>query len=278
MCRFIAYLGKPMTLQHFLFEPENSLVEQSFDAKERKEPLNGDGFGIGFYVPELDPDPARFVSTTPAWNNRNLRYLAPKIRSSCMFAHVRAASVGDVMETNCHPFHFGRLLFMHNGHIGGFRRVKRRLREQLADPIYDWIEGSTDSEHLFALVLQQLGTTNDDPSLTQLRAALLAAMAQIIDLCRSVGESSIQLNLAITNGLSLVATRFAHPEDSVPNTLYTAHGSTLRDSSLGQLIPQDSNLVVSEKLNHDSTWSLVPKNHMVTIDRGICSVESICLP
>lgn len=65
MCRFIAYLGQPITLQHFVFEPENSLVTQSYDAKERKEPLNGDGFGIGFYVRELEASPAKFVSQHP---------------------------------------------------------------------------------------------------------------------------------------------------------------------------------------------------------------------
>ncbi|MGH7601638.1 MAG: class II glutamine amidotransferase, partial [bacterium] len=77
MCRFLAYLGKPIVLDKLLYQPKNSLVHQSYHAQERKEPLNGDGFGVGFYVPEIDPAPALFVSTTPAWSNRNLRYNAP---------------------------------------------------------------------------------------------------------------------------------------------------------------------------------------------------------
>jgi len=147
MCRFLAYLGKPIVLDKLLYQPKNSLVHQSYHAQEKKEPLNGDGFGVGFYVPELDPAPALFVSTTPAWGNRNLRYNAPKIRSHCIFAHVRAASYGEVAEMNCHPFQYNKLLFMHNGQIGGFKIVKRKLRQRLSDELYNWIQGTTDSEH-----------------------------------------------------------------------------------------------------------------------------------
>ena len=40
----------------------------------------------------------------------------PLCRSSLVFAHVRAASLGSsVTEANCHPFAFSRYLFMHNG-------------------------------------------------------------------------------------------------------------------------------------------------------------------
>ncbi|MGH7456197.1 MAG: class II glutamine amidotransferase, partial [bacterium] len=145
MCRFLAYKGAPITLDNLLFQPKNSLIHQSYKAQERPEPLNGDGFGVGWYVPELDPEPAVFVSTTPAWNNRNLRYNASKVRSGCIFAHVRAASVGSVSEANCHPFHYQKFLFMHNGNIGGFKVIKRHLRNRLSDELYDWIHGQPDS-------------------------------------------------------------------------------------------------------------------------------------
>jgi predicted glutamine amidotransferase len=116
-------------------------------------------FGVGWYVPE--PEPAVFVSTTPAWNNRNLRYNAFKVRSHCFFAHVRAASVGDVSEAHCHPFHYQQFLFMHNGGIGGFSTIKRTLRNRLSDELYNWIRGQTDSEHFFALFLNNLGNRQE---------------------------------------------------------------------------------------------------------------------
>ena len=100
MCRLLAYKGTPILLDDLLYKPKNSLVNQSLHAREIEEPLNGDGFGLGWYVPELNYEPITFVSVNPAWSNRNLRNLAPKMRTECMIAHVRAASVGEVSEAN----------------------------------------------------------------------------------------------------------------------------------------------------------------------------------
>lgn len=57
-------------------------------------------------------------------NNENLARLACKIISPLAFAHVRAAYPGmPVSEQNCHPFMWGRYLWMHNGVVGGFAQV-----------------------------------------------------------------------------------------------------------------------------------------------------------
>ena len=121
MCRFVAYVGNPIILDDVLYKSKNSLIQQSIRARETDEPLNGDGFGLGWYQQDIDPYPALFRSIQPAWNDPNLRYLAPKIRSNCFFAHVRAASSGDVSIDNNHPFHYQRMLFMHNGDIAYYK-------------------------------------------------------------------------------------------------------------------------------------------------------------
>lgn len=71
------------------------------------------------------PDgPCVFTSILPAWNNLNLIRLTEKIRSELVFAHVRAASPGfPISETNCHPWSFGKFLWMHNGYIAQFQKV-----------------------------------------------------------------------------------------------------------------------------------------------------------
>ena len=92
MCRFIAYLGHPLLISKLVTEPIHSLIHQSYHARERPEPLNGDGFGVAWFAPEFSPRPALFKDTTPAWNNENLREMAPVTRSRCILAHVRAAS------------------------------------------------------------------------------------------------------------------------------------------------------------------------------------------
>ncbi len=83
MCRFIAYKGEEVTLNDIVISPTNSLIEQSKDAKKRKKPLNGDGFGLSWYPTHNDPFPARFVSIEPAWSNQNLQQIASKVRSQC---------------------------------------------------------------------------------------------------------------------------------------------------------------------------------------------------
>src|SRR5437588_2246294 len=153
MCRFLAYKGSPILMDKLLYQPKNSLIHQSFEARERREPLNGDGFGIGWYVHDIAPTPVVYLSVRPAWNDFNLRSIAPRTRADCMFAHVRAASTGDVTEINCHPFNYNDLLFMHNGDIGGFDKLRRPLRRRLSDAVDQWIRGQTDSEHFFGLFL-----------------------------------------------------------------------------------------------------------------------------
>jgi len=156
MCRFIAYMGNPALLHDILVKPTNSLINQSMHAQESEHPLNGDGFGLGWYEHSIDDTPGLFKSTQPAWNNLNLVSLTGKIKSSLFFAHIRAASQGGVANDNCHPYSFNNLLFMHNGTIHGFQIIKRHIRKNLDDDIDDWIKGQTDSEHFFALFIQTM--------------------------------------------------------------------------------------------------------------------------
>jgi predicted glutamine amidotransferase len=73
--------------------PTHSIIHQSYGAKERTDysPLNGDGFGIGWYTldgmgdEEKCKTPCVFLSVTPAWNNLNLIRLAEKIKSPLFF-------------------------------------------------------------------------------------------------------------------------------------------------------------------------------------------------
>ena len=81
-----------------------------------------------------------------------------KISTECFVAHVRAASVGDVSESNCHPFSYKNLLMMHNGGVENFGLIKRKIREPLSNELYNWIKGQTDSEHIFAYLLNELFT------------------------------------------------------------------------------------------------------------------------
>jgi predicted glutamine amidotransferase len=44
---------------------------------------------------------------------------------------------------------------MHNGNVHGFTKIRRALLERLRDCLFEWLSGTTDSELLFALFLNQ---------------------------------------------------------------------------------------------------------------------------
>ena len=84
----------------------------------------------------------RVIRLDPAWNDGNLHGLSRVTRSSVVLAHVRAATAGlGVSQVNCHPFTNGRLAFMHNGAVGGFFEIKRKLQERLSDTAFAQIGG-----------------------------------------------------------------------------------------------------------------------------------------
>lgn len=271
MCRLLAYKGAPIIMDKLLYQPKNSLIHQSYDAQEIEEPLNGDGFGVGWYTPELEPTPAVFVSVFPAWSNRNLRYLAPKIKSSCIFAHVRAASFGDTSEANCHPFHFEKFLMMHNGSIEGFDTIKRAMRDRLSDESYAWVRGQTDSEHFFALFLDKIKAYGANYTAKDMAAALNEVVIDVEALKKAAKiKDGTYLNMVVTDGRYMVGTRFV-TTDEEPLTLYVSEGSRYEcEGGVCRMVPahpsEHAVLIVSEKLTTRSDWKKVPANHFVIVD------------
>jgi glutamine amidotransferase len=276
MCRLLAYLGTPIIIDKLLYQPKNSLVNQSINAREIEEPLNGDGFGIGWYVPEVNFEPVTFVSVNPAWSNRNLRNLAPKIKTECFIAHVRAASVGEVSESNCHPFQYKNLLMVHNGGVENFGLIKRKIREPLSDELYNWIKGQTDSEHIFAYFLNYL--LNDGKGVITPETVISAFEKTYVDLKKMMADVGITdaayLNMCVTNGLFFVATRYVSDPKEEPLTLYHSEGGryVVEDGVSQMIAPEDDDhavLVVSEKLTDDANWTLIPANHFVIVDHAL---------
>ncbi|ORE92100.1 glutamine amidotransferase [Aurantimonas sp. 22II-16-19i] len=147
MCRLLAYAGPPIFLDALLVEPRSSLIAQSMAARRAMTPVNGDGSGIGWYAER--PEPGLYRSIVPAWSDANLVSLCRQIRSPLFMAHVRAATSGEVSMANCHPFTDGRSLFTHNGQIGDYTRLRRRIDALIPDELYHLRRGSTDSEAIF---------------------------------------------------------------------------------------------------------------------------------
>jgi len=278
MCRFIAYLGKPIIAEELLIKPENSLINQSYHAKEMDEPLNGDGFGLGWYVKSIRKEPALFNSITPAWNNMNLKYNAGVIQSNCIIAHIRAATEGIISEVNSHPFKYNEYLMMHNGGILNFQKIRRDLLTRLADPFFEWIKGQTDSEHIFALLMQHMTNRRNGKKLplSAIADCFNQTFTELEDIKRKndLPEPSVY-NTVVTDGDRIIATRYSTDPDKAIRTLYYAYGEKyVCENNVCRMVPgglkPGSFLVVSEKLDQAADeWIEVPINHCLMIEKDL---------
>jgi glutamine amidotransferase len=261
MCRWLAYVGQPIFIDTLLFKPCNSLIHQSLSAQRGHVPTNGDGFGLGWYG-EL-PRPGLYRDTMPAWNDFNLRSLAEQIRSSLFFAHVRASTGTATARVNCHPFRHGRWLFMHNGKIGGWPMVRRNLEILIADDLYPFREGSTDSEVFFYLLLTN-GLERDP------EAAFRTSVRQVEGVMQAHGvDEPFRMTAALTDGERLMALRYS--SDGASPTLFHAAGGalTVDRGECRFTAARGSVLVVSEPLDGiDAVWHEVPEGRFLVVHDG----------
>jgi glutamine amidotransferase len=264
MCRWLAYSGSPVRIEDLLYKPEHSLIDQSLHSKLGAETTNGDGFGIGWYG--VGETPGVFHSVEPAWNDWNLRELAGHLESPVVFAHIRASSGTPVQQTNCHPFRHGQWLWMHNGLIGDFHRVKRDLVLRVDPELYPEIRGSSDSELFFFLALT-FGLEDDPPGAVEQAVGLIEAIG------REHGvEHPIQMTVATTDGRRVWGFRYSS-EGKSRSLFYSTDVSTLRQThpELPALrkLSDESRLVVSEPLRDvEGLWNEVPESSYGVIEEG----------
>jgi glutamine amidotransferase len=191
MCRWLAYSGTPIKLEELLLKREHSLIDQSLHSRMGATTTNGDGFGVGWY--DEGETPRLYRSVHPAWNDQNLRELAAGISSHLFFAHIRASTGSAIQETNAHPFRHGRWLWMHNGLIREFPRLRRELMFAIDESLFSSVAGTTDSETMFYLALT-FGLESDP----------IAAVARMVGFVEETGrkhgiEHPIQMTIATTD-------------------------------------------------------------------------------
>jgi predicted glutamine amidotransferase len=252
MCRWIAYKGRTIPLERYVTEPAHSLVRQSIDAKEALGATQGDGFGLGWYG--THPEPGLYREVRPAWSDENLKHLCRHIRAHLFFAHVRAATSTPTTRPNCHPFIHGRFMFMHNGSLGDWDLIRRKVEALIPDPYYRSRIGTTDSEAAFLAILG--ARTGKDPAETDMVGALTRTVARIADMVRESREpKAFRFTSALTDGETLCAVRYALPKEAA-NTLY------FREDE-GDVV------IASEPLDAErSVWTPVPANHLLIVPKS----------
>jgi glutamine amidotransferase len=268
----MAYTGDPILAHDLLFQPKHSIIDQSLHADLGHVTTNGDGFGIGWYGQDDTTTPAVYKGTHPAWNDENLREVAAQIRTSLLFAHVRASSGTPIQRSNCHPFRYGRWLWMHNGSLAGFQEVKRDLQMAVDPSMYRLIEGSTDTETLFFLALT-FGLTDDPP------AAVARAVGLVEDVGRRHGvEYPVHMTVATSDGDSIWVFRYSS-EKSTSSLYFSNDVSQVRelypDLEVLERLGGDTRFIVSEPLRDlPGAWTEVPEGSWARVRRGSQEIQS----
>ena len=288
MCRILSYLGAPVLLDHLLYAPDMSLLNQTIHARMLAM-LNLAGFGMAAWDPAShEPHaPFRYRTTQVALFDRNLKALASKLQPAALLAHIRGVaynSTVQINEQNVHPFRFDGvpLAMAHNGDLVDFRAMRFDLVRHVKPEFARLIQGSTDSEWLYALTVSAL----DNPYRVATPEEILAAITRALAIVREVRsqhgiDRSSSTNLIFCDGVNLVAVRFTFDfgksgDFSRPggaqlqgtNEFLSMWYSFGRDYGLhdnewkltGGAARADSVIVASEPLTGDfATWIEVPE-------------------
>ena len=264
MCRWISYQGNPIPLEVLLVEPEYSLITQSMASRLGPNPTNGDGFGVGWFG--RNNDPGVYRSIFPAWSDTNLNQLAHHIESPLFIAHIRRSTGTAVQQTNCHPFQHNNWIFVHNGLIRGFQKIRRDLVVAIDPKYFPEIRGNTDSELIFFLALT-FGLEKEPI------AAVEKAIGFIESLAYAQGEEHpIQMTLGFSDGQYLYAIRYSSEGDS--RTLFHSDDiSALRklypSGTRVDLFEEKARAVVSEPLSElPGIWKPIPESTALTMLDG----------
>jgi predicted glutamine amidotransferase len=150
MCRLYALQAThPTRMSCELLKAQNALIDQS--RTDTRGLSNPHGWGLA----SLNDGRARcFRQVQPASSSNGYRRASMRLSGTTLLAHVRRATVGTPRTENTHPFRHEDAFLIHNGHVPAFDEVRPRLLDRLSAERRQIIDGSTDSEHVFALLLQ----------------------------------------------------------------------------------------------------------------------------
>ncbi|KAF9122675.1 hypothetical protein BG015_005491, partial [Linnemannia schmuckeri] len=230
----------------------------------------------------------------------NLIRLADKIKSPLVFAHVRASTAGSVSESNCHPWQYGRLMFMHNGNIANFHLIKRKVQESLPDEIFLNVNGNTDSEWAFAVFLSQLKTPlQAEPFCHQeLKEAVVKTIAKLNAWIKDAASATTpttpsslgiatddgpsMMNFAVTDGATVVCSRYISSRHLEAASLYYSSGNRFEkcNSSQYRMVKdnrrQDMVVIASEPLTFEKAdWLTIPTNSVMVVT---CKMNVLIYP
>jgi glutamine amidotransferase len=258
MCRLYGFRAtEPTKVECTLVYAQNALMLQSLEDQTGRS--HAHGWGVATYT---DRVPQVERQAWAAYHGEHFRRTAARTYSRTVVAHVRRASIGFVGPENTHPFVHGRWVFAHNGTLRAFDKIRQQMLDAMTPEHRMAIRGSTDSEHVFHLLMS---LRERCPSLTPLET-LQVGLRQVIDWSRKAdATANIGLNVLLTDGEELVGSRW-------DRTLWYVEREQVQDCEICGFphIRHDPQanyraaVIASEPISHEH-WIAVPEGTIFSL-------------
>ena len=190
----------------------------------------------------IDKEP---VKATCSAHLKNI--LSNPVVGKNVFAHIRLATVGEIVSPNCHPFtelddNNRSWMLIHNGTIFDYPELDK----------YDCVEsGSTDSEKILLYIIDKI---NDFESKKGAPSTIKERFNLLSDIVADMSKNN-KLNLMIYDG------DLTYIHSNMAGTLY-------------YLIDDDGILVASSPVNDNKDWQEVELNKLFGLVDGQIVFES----
>lgn len=259
MCRLYALrANEPTRVECSLVHAQNALMAQS--AGDTEGLVHGHGWGVADYTDGL---PMVEKQVWAAYDGEHFAKKAARVYAHTVVAHVRRATVGIPAIENTHPFAHGRWIFVHNGTVPDFLKVRDRMIEEIDPLLRNDIAGTTDSEHIFYYILSLHLKHPEQPLMEIMRQAI----RQVADWSAEVTPGrKVGLNMIMTDGDHFAGSRFGRTLWHLERD-YTFECPICGRSHVHHERGADyrSVEIASEPLS-DENWLEIPDSHVYTVD------------
>jgi len=226
---------------------------------------NPDGWGVGYYKngnPEIIKEPKSIEKSL------KLNDITEQKVSNIFISHVRKSSGTEIKYVNTHPFGYRNWIFAHNGTID----IKNHIKEQLLPKYTKFIEGKTDSEIFFFLIIQSIEQNKD----------IIEGIKETIRFIKdNKGDGTTSLNFLLTNGKKMYALRMAFKRVNNYSLFYLNRDPknfneinyTSEETKLliysKRLSGERALIICSEQLTSDEEWIPFSNGSLVVMDSDL---------
>lgn len=172
-----------------------------------------DGYGMGYYNDYRALIFKKPLNKQPL--DKNCFDIARDVKSDTLLIHVRLAETGLYKIENTHPFRFRNFIFAHIGSIYNFSNIDTKLYFKLPDFLMRNMQGETDSELFFHLILAELYRAQelDNPELKgeAVVKAIIRSIKIVEDIAGSTDSKKSSFTSILCTGDFMIGTAVKSP-------------------------------------------------------------------